>query len=176
MPRGVANSRTGQHHVRADKTFSQPMRSAPAVLRTVPARIDTRCVGRLVTIGAQVALLSTIFVVSTVMVTHFDLPVPGNVVGLLSLFALLSTGVVKERWVSDAADILTRHLAFFFVPIAVGLMDWGGLLWQTGHWLLLTIVVSSAVGMAAAGAVVQVFGPRPSPETHCCRKSPSRRS
>jgi hypothetical protein len=45
-------------------------------------------------------------------------------------------------------------------------MDWGRLLWQTGHWLLLAIVVSSAVGMAATGAVVQMCGPRTSLETH----------
>ena len=165
MSRGLASSTTGQHNVHADELISKRMRRASVVSRAVPARLGARWIRGLVTIGAQVALLSAIFVVSTDSVTRLGLPVPANVVGLLSLFALLSTGVVKERWVSGAADILTKHLAFFFVPIAVGLMDWGGLLWQTGHWLLLTIVVSSAVGMAATGAVVQVCGPCTSLET-----------
>jgi holin-like protein len=169
MPRGVANSTTGQHSVRAAEPIFKPARWAPLVSReTVRARLHARLVGAtgLITIGAQVALLSTICVVSTLIVTHLRLPVPGNVVGLLFLFALLGRGVVKERWVAGAADILTKHLAFFFVPIAVGLMDWGGLLWQAGHWLLLAIVVSSAVGMAVTGAVVQVCGPCTSLETH----------
>jgi holin-like protein len=166
MPSGVPNSTIGQHNVRADELISKPMTWAPAASRAVPARLDARWVGGLITIGAQVALLWAIFGVSTLIVARFRLPVPGNVVGLLFLFALLSTGVVKERWISGAADILTKHLAFFFVPIAVGLMDWGGLLWQAGHWLLLAIVVSSAVGMAATGAVVQVCGPCTSRETH----------
>ena len=59
-----------------------------------------------------------------------------------------------------AADVLTKHLAFFFIPIAVGLMDWGGLLCQVGHWLLLALVVSSAAGMVTSGGLIQLFSAR----------------
>src|SRR5215470_19210088 len=78
----------------------------------------------LVTIGAQVGLLWAILAVSNLVVTRLHLRVPGNIVGMLLLLALLSTGVVEERWVAAAAGLLTKHLAFFFIPIAVGLMDW----------------------------------------------------
>jgi holin-like protein len=86
--------------------------------------------------------------------------VPANIIGMLLLFALLCTGIVKERWVSPAAGVLNRHLAFFFIPVAVGLMDCGGLLWPVGHWLLLAIVVSSVAGMTVSGGLIQLFGPR----------------
>jgi len=72
---------------------------------------------------------------------------------------------VQERWVAAAAGLLTKHLAFFFIPIAVGLMDWGGLLWQVGHWLLLAIVVSSIVGIVTSGGLIQLLGSRAGSET-----------
>ena len=119
----------------------------------------------LVRIGGQVGLLWGIFAVSNLAVTRLHLRVPGNIVGMLLLLALLSTGVVKEHWVAAAADVMTKHLAFFFIPIAVGLMDWGGLLCQVGHWLLLAIVVSSVVGMATSGGLIQLFSAQAREET-----------
>jgi holin-like protein len=114
----------------------------------------------LMTLAGQVGLFWAIFAVSNVVVTRLHLRVPANIVGMLLLFAMLCTGIVRERWVSPAAGVLTRHLAFFFIPVAVGLMDCGGLLWPVGHWLLLAIVVSSVAGMAVSGGLIQLFGPR----------------
>ena len=114
----------------------------------------------LMTLAGQIGLLEAIFAVSNIVVTRLHLRVPANIIGMLLLFALLCTGIVKERWVSPAAGVLTRHLAFFFIPVAVGLMDCGGLLWPVGHWLLLAIVVSSVAGMAVSGGLIQLFGPR----------------
>ena len=119
----------------------------------------------LMTLAGQVGLFWAIFAVSNVVVTRLHLRVPGNIVGMLLLLALLSTGVVQERWVAAAAGLLTKHLAFFFIPIAVGLMDWGGLLWQVGHWLLLAIVVSSIVGIVTSGGLIQLLGSRAGSET-----------
>ena len=119
----------------------------------------------LVTIGAQVGLLWAILAVSNLVVTRLHLRVPGNIVGMLLLLALLSTGIVQERWVAAAAGPLTKHLAFLFIPIAVGLMDWGGLLWPVGHWLLLAIVVSSIAGIVTSGGMIQLLSRRAGIET-----------
>ena len=119
----------------------------------------------LVTLAGQVGLLGAIFAVSNVVVTRLHLRVPANIVGMLLLFALLCAGIVEERWVSAAAGVLTTHLAFFFIPVAVGLMDCGGLLWPVGHWLLLAIVVSSIVGIVTSGGLIQLLGSRAGSET-----------
>jgi holin-like protein len=131
---------------------------ALAVVRT-ELRPGLTGAATVVRLGCQVALLWVVFAVSTLAVSRLQLPVPGNIVGMLLLFTLLSTGIVKERWIAGAANVLTKHLAFFFIPIAVGLMDWGGLLWQAGHWMLLAIAVSSVVGMLASGVVIQLVRP-----------------
>lgn len=81
------------------------------------------------------------------------LPLPGNVLGMLLLFALLWSGAIPLRLVEDTALLLLRHLAFFFVPIAVGLMNYGGLLRDQGVALLLILIGSAACGIVATGFV-----------------------
>lgn len=99
----------------------------------------------------QVAGLIAIDRVAIVLTPHLPLPLPSNLVGMLLLAVLLLTGLVRESWLGQAAVLFQRHLAFFFVPIAVGLMAYGSLLRQHGVLLLLVILVSTAAGIAAAG-------------------------
>lgn len=107
-------------------------------------------------IAAQIAGLWLVLEAGQRIAARLPIPVPGNVVVLL--LVLLSVGVVKESWLNAGAGLLTRHLAFFFVPIAVGLMQWTSLLRDAGHWLLLALGLSGIVGLAATGAIAQVLG------------------
>ncbi len=92
------------------------------------------------------------------------LPIPGNLVGMMTLYALLALGIVKLAWFETAGSLLIRHLAFFFVPITVGLMNAGYLLAVRGLAILLILAVSAAVGILLAGWVSQVLL-RKSPRT-----------
>ena len=108
----------------------------------------------------QIVGLWLIYRLSVWIVARCHLPVPGNVLGMLVLFALLTTGVIKLEWFAGAADLLTKHLGFFFIPVAVGLMQWGDLLWRTGHWLLLALVLSTLAGLATTGGLLQLLAAR----------------
>lgn len=85
------------------------------------------------------------------------LPIPGNLVGMLALYALLALGVVKVDWFDLTGSFLIKHLAFFFVPITVGLMDSGPLLLAHGLGIMLVLTVSAAFGILLAGLVSQVL-------------------
>jgi len=108
-------------------------------------------------ITAQIFLLWAIFYLSTWAVTLLHLPLPGSVLGMIILFTLLSTGIIKERWLSAATSPLLKHLSFFFIPIAVELMQWGDLFMQKGYLLFLPLVVSTLVALLATGGIVQLF-------------------
>jgi holin-like protein len=82
---------------------------------------------------------------------------PGNVAGMLILFALLCTGAVPERWFERSSSLLARHLPFFFVPIAVGLMTLGGLFAEEGLSLLVVLVTSAAAGLCLSGWIAQAL-------------------
>jgi holin-like protein len=110
-------------------------------------------------IGGQLSLLWLIYYLSTLAVTTFHLPIPGSVLGMLCLFFLLSTGMIKEQWLATVANPLLKHLAFFFIPIAVELMEWGDLFREKGHLLFLPLVVSTFVALLFTGGVVQFLMP-----------------
>ncbi|MEB3354338.1 MAG: CidA/LrgA family protein [Cyanobacteriota bacterium] len=106
---------------------------------------------QVIVLALQFAGLIAIDRVAIGLTPHLPLPLPSNLVGMLLLAVLLPTGLVRESWLGQAAVLFQRHLAFFFVPIAVGLMAYGSLLRQHGLLLLLVSLVSTAAGIAAAG-------------------------
>lgn len=108
-------------------------------------------------IAGQTCLLWVIYYAGTWIVNYFHIPLPGSVLGIIILFVLLSMGVIKEQWLSAAVNPLLKHLAFFFIPIAVELMQWGDLFIKKGHLLFLPLVVSTLVALLATGGVVQLL-------------------
>jgi holin-like protein len=76
---------------------------------------------------------------------------------MLLLFALLCTGIVPVTLFERSSTLLARHLPFFFVPIAVGLMDLGGKVVSQGWMLLLVLVASAAVGLCLTGWLAQLL-------------------
>lgn len=88
------------------------------------------------------------------------LPLPGNLVGMLLLLALLVTGALPLRWIEGSAALLTRHLAFFFIPITVGLIGFADLFLETGPAILMTLVLSAAAGICVVGLSAQMLGGR----------------
>jgi len=74
---------------------------------------------------------------------------------MIVLFALLTAGVVKEQWLTAATTPLLKHLTFFFIPIAVELMEWGDLFRHKGHLLFLPLVASLFVALLTTGGIVQ---------------------
>lgn len=124
-------------------------------------------------IAAQIVGLWLILQIGQWIAAHLMIPVPGNVLGMVLLFLLLCAGIVKESWLHLGAGLLTRHMAFFFVPIAVGLMEWAALLRDAGHWLLLSLAMSGLLVLAVTGAIAQRLGRPRSEELPRWNTSPS---
>lgn len=116
--------------------------------------------GKLVIVIIQLFFLWLLNEFGYFLVQTFNLPVPGNVLGMVILFVLLLTGVIKLKWVEEAASFLIKHLAFFFIPIAVGLMNFGPLIIQNGISLIIVIVGSAAIGIYVTGYVSQRLASR----------------
>lgn len=89
------------------------------------------------------------------LTARLGLALPGNLLGMMLLFILLVSGIVRLEWVNDAATFLLRHLAFFFIPLAVGLMTMDELMRSHGILILAALMASAAVGIVVSGWVVQ---------------------
>ncbi len=99
----------------------------------------------------QLGILWGVYFACNRLVAWTGWPIPANVLGVVVLFGLLSLGVVRLEHVERVADFLLRHLVFFFIPIAVGLMDWGEVFARHGMVLLAAILVSSLLPFLAVG-------------------------
>ena len=106
----------------------------------------------------QITLLAGLSQLGFWAVARFDFPLPGNLLGMLMLLGLLASGILPLKWIDAGASLLLAHLAFFFVPIAVGLMGFADLLQRQGPALLAVLVLAAAVGIVAAGLVTQFLG------------------
>lgn len=114
------------------------------------------------------ALLAAVAWLADAVVRVLDLPVPGNVLGIIALFLLLCAGIVKESWISEAAPFLLRHLVFFFIPVAVGLMNWGQVFYDYGWVLLGAIVGSTALPLLVTGWLAGALRRKPVKEKAQC--------
>ncbi len=119
-----------------------------------------RVLRRVLIISAQLGVLIAINKVGYLAAAALHLPLPGNLVGMLLLFALLQSGLVHQRLIEETSSILTRHLAFFFIPITVGLMGYSKLLMDSSVAVIGTLLVSAAIGMCASGFLTQVLAHR----------------
>jgi holin-like protein len=104
----------------------------------------------------QLFVLSLISFMGDSIVQWFHLPLPGSVVGIAILFALLSAGIVKVAQLQMVTGFLLKHMAFFFVPITVGLMNYWDFFYLNGIGLF----GSMAVSLLIAFLVFRVTGPK----------------
>ena len=108
----------------------------------------------------QIGLLWLIWQVGELIVKQFNLSVPGNVLGMIILFTLLSTGIIPLNWLAEGASFLLKHLAFFFIPVAVGLMTWGEMIKASGIQLLGVVLGAIAAAIITTGSITQLLAER----------------
>ncbi len=100
--------------------------------------------------AASAGVLLAFLLAGTTVASLARLPLPGSVVGMLLLAAVLHLGWMPAAWVEPAAELLLRHMALLFVPPGVGLMLQYDLLRR--EWL--PIVAASAASTLAVLLVV----------------------
>ena len=124
----------------------------------------------------QTTILTAIFVGCDQLTRLTAIPLPGNVLGVIVLFFLLLTGIIKESHISLAAEFLLRHLVFFFVPIAVGLMQWGSVFYDYGWVLAAAIVGSTALPLVIVGFLARALRRRADKKQAMCKEEAPCRS
>ena len=86
---------------------------------------------------------------SQILENLLPVPFPASVIGMVLLFALLATGVLKLEHVREKADFLLANMAFFFLPAGVNVMNYFDLL---GSALVPLLVICLATTVLVFGA------------------------
>lgn len=84
-------------------------------------------------------------------------PVPASIYGLVILFVLLASGVLKLGQVEETADFFLQIMPVMFIPAAVGIID----SWSDLRPVLLPValitVLTTVIVMAVTGRITQRF-------------------
>lgn len=113
---------------------------------------------RFFTITWQVGLLALLSMAGNAAVDHLHWHIPGPMLGMVLLFVLLRTKLIRLDWVEAGANWLLAEMLLFFVPAAVGIIQYRQTLADDGSRVLLviglsTIAVMSCTGLLAEGVV-----------------------
>src|SRR5215475_13203102 len=129
---------------------------SPLIARLAASiRLDaTSPVAKIGRIAVQSAAIAGVWFAADYIVRRFGLPVPGGVVGLVALLALLFCGGVAPRWVKAGADWLLADMLLFFIPAAVAAVQYGGLFLEDGWRLALVVVGGTLMVMVAVAFAV----------------------
>ena len=110
---------------------------------------------RVARIVVQSAALAGVWVVADFAVRTLHLPVPGGVVGLVALLALLFCGGIAPRWIKAGADWLLSDMLLFFIPAAVAAVQYGGLFREDGWRLALVVIAGTLMVILAVAFAVE---------------------
>lgn len=99
----------------------------------------------------QIAILFFISMAMNKIVDLLHLNIPGSILGIVVIFTLLKTGVLKLEWIEKGANWLLAELLLFFIPSAVGVMKYIPMLESDGVRILIVVIFSTFIVMASSG-------------------------
>lgn len=100
----------------------------------------------------QISIIFIICIIGAVisdLLATVSIPIPSSVVGMILLFVLLILGIVKKNSIQDVSSFLLSHMAFFFVPAGVGLVNSFHLFADKMVQLIAVCVINTVLTFAA---------------------------
>lgn len=94
------------------------------------------------------------------------LPIPASMFGLILLFLALYLKIIKLEWVEKGAKWLMAELLLFFVPSAVGIVNYDDILSLQGAEIVLLIGVSTMIVLGMTALVAEKITGRKRGEQH----------
>ena len=103
----------------------------------------------------EAIIIFGMYLIGVLLQDIFNLPVPGNVLGMLLLFLLLYFKVIKVEQIKTISNFFLDHLAFFFIPAGVGLISSFSVIKDIWLQLLLVCFITTIITMVVTGRIVQ---------------------
>jgi len=108
----------------------------------------------------QVAGFMLLSILMSQLAELAHIPIPGSILGIAVVFILLETGVLKLEWLELGANWLLAELLLFFIPAAVGVMNYFTVLEADGFRILAVVLLSTVLVMAGSGLTATLISSR----------------
>jgi len=112
---------------------------------------------QLLKIVAQISFLVVIAWLGNLIARHLAWGIPGNILGIAFLFIALELRILPLRWIETGASLLIAELVLFFIPSAVGVMQFEPLLKQNGLSFFLIITIGTLGVMLVVGIITETL-------------------
>ncbi|RNB90439.1 CidA/LrgA family holin-like protein [Brevibacillus fluminis] len=112
---------------------------------------------RILKLIGQVLFFIVIAKLADAVVAWLHLPIPGAILGICTLFALLKLKVIRLDWIETGSKWLLSEMLLFFIPATVGIVNYKSLVMTSGLWIALTIICSTIIVMLCSGLIGQMI-------------------
>lgn len=103
----------------------------------------------------QLCLILIILFIGESINKIFQIPIPGNVIGMIILLIGLTTGILKLSMVDLISKFLLDNLAFFFIPAGVGLINSLDVIGSQWFPIFAITLLSTIIVLITTGLTVQ---------------------
>ncbi|MCZ0703809.1 holin-like protein [Natronobacillus azotifigens] len=112
---------------------------------------------KIFTVFLQVVFIHVFLFLAMGLRYIFSIPLPTTIIGLFLLFFALCFGVVKLEWVEKGANWLMAELLLFFIPSAVGIVNYEEIASWQGINAILVIGLGTFIVMGSTAWIVERF-------------------
>lgn len=110
---------------------------------------------KIIKIIIQIAFIHLFLFIGAGIKALIPMPIPASMIGLMVLFLALMLKVVKLEWVETGANWLLAELLLFFVPSAVGIVNYNEILSWQGAETVLLIGLSTVIVMGTTAYIAE---------------------
>ncbi len=108
---------------------------------------------RIGTIIIQIVFIHIFLILAIGLKQLFAIPLPASMIGLVLLFLALFFKIIKLEWVEQGANWLMAELLLFFIPSAVGIVNYNEIASLQGLEVVAIIGVSTLIVMSATAFI-----------------------
>ena len=114
----------------------------------------------------QVLFLHVFLFLGVALKELIPLPIPASMFGLALLFLALYLKIIKLEWVEKGASWLMAELLLFFIPSAVGIVNYDEIISLQGAEIVVLIAISTAIVMGMTALIAEKISGRKRSEQH----------
>ena len=105
----------------------------------------------------QVLIILLISFVGELLNYFIPLPIPGSIYGMILLFILLCTGLVKLHQIREVGNFLIDIMPMLFIPSAVGIMAQFEQLKSIWIKVIVVTIITTVIVMTVTGLTTQTI-------------------
>lgn len=100
-------------------------------------------------------IILVLYFIGELISKSLNLPIPGTIIAMILLFLSLCTGIIKLEKVESVSSFFLEHLAFFFIPAGVGLMNSFDSIKSSAIQIIIICIITTIIVMSVTGITVQ---------------------